>query len=167
MKRKNLFSTLWTALLLSALISAIPSSVFAQLGATGTPAGTTISSTATVNYKAAVNSTDRSKLSNEVIIMVAYKVSSEIVAGTAPANTTDGTTIYAAFTLTNHGNAPDIFNLTSAHGTGTNPYPNSGWAISFVDGSDATITNVALASGASATIRAKIVITYEIGRAHV
>jgi len=77
--------------------------------AAGTPAGTTITSTATVTFLAGL---DQRTASSSVSVYVAQEV---VINFVSPSNglTVDGTTIYRQFTITNTGNYIDNFSLAT------------------------------------------------------
>ncbi|MCX6137153.1 MAG: hypothetical protein NTV54_06635 [Ignavibacteriales bacterium] len=157
MERNNLFSKIGaTVILVSLMMVASVTNAFAI----GTPAGTTITTKAKVSYKASTNSDDRSKESDPVTLMVAYKVVIEASANQTPPATLDGVTVTLPLTLINNGNADDSFSLTvgGTHPTIAGVGATYGWEVTFVEHgtSNAVTSPVSILSGASLQLDAKI-----------
>ncbi|MGE5313943.1 MAG: CARDB domain-containing protein [Acidobacteriota bacterium] len=159
MKRRNLFSTI--------IIPAVTGMMMLMIAgnaayAIGTPAGTTITTVAKVDYKAASTSDTRSISSDPVVITVAYKVAIDITSALAASATTDGTTIEIPFTVTNQGNATDDFALSVTGGT--RPTGGTlGWSVAFVKASDGSAAStVNLASGSSISLKARVTIPFDV-----
>ncbi|MDE3057157.1 MAG: DUF11 domain-containing protein [Bacteroidota bacterium] len=87
--------------------------------ATGTRAGTTITSTANITYKAGTNNRSASA---QVSVTVAYNIALNVTPSSQTTTTVDSTTIYQAFTFYNVGNYDDNFRLD------TNSTPG-GWQV--------------------------------------
>ena len=99
-------------LLISALASLLGVTQVAQ--ATGTPAGTVISTRASAAFKTAAGTDYSTVYSGYVTVTVAQVAALNVV--TSPQNQTvhDGTTVYYPLTVTNSGNGNDLFNFDNA-----------------------------------------------------
>jgi len=87
-----------------------------SLWAAGTPAGTSITNQATVDYTD-VNGNTLQTLSN-VVTTVVSQVASVTVAPDRSSSATPGDTIYYAHDVTNNGNGSDTFDLTAVSSNG-------------------------------------------------
>ncbi len=107
--------------------------------ATGTRAGTTITSTASVSYMAGTNSR---LTSASVSVTVAYNIALNLSPSSQTTTTVDSTIIYQAFTFYNVGNYDDNFRLdtnSTPGGWEVHIYKDKG-TIGTFDGSDSAIT---------------------------
>lgn len=99
-----------------ALASMLVAGIAAQALAVGTPAGTDISNQATVDYED-TNGNPFTAVSNIVTTTVSQVAAVQVAPDNA-SNAAPGDTLYYAHTVTNLGNAADLFDMTAASSRG-------------------------------------------------
>ncbi len=145
------FSVKYVLAVLSVMLL-LPAVTFAQW----TPAGTTITNTAYLDYKSASGSQSFTQLSAQASFVVQQRAAVNLALGAGTATTGEGQSYNIPLTVTNQGNGSDSFTLSSTQPAGWTVvfYIDANANSSYDAGEELTSTASLAAGGSVATINA-------------